>query len=124
MIPEPEIVRRSWTFAYARPRRLGWPLLVRTGLPSAIGHPRPAKRVEPRRYRIVVRWSPGEQPYVDTVSVTGTWADSGKPLISTKVHTDLKPGMALVIYADDTVRELMADAVRRATAEISATVQS
>lgn len=123
MIPEPEIAHRSWTFVYKRPQRMGWPLLTRTGLPSAAGTPRPAKTIAPKRLRIVVRQAAGEQPYVDSVSVTGNWADSGKPTIGMKVHTDLKPGMALVVYADDTVRELMADAVRRATEEISAAIE-
>lgn len=120
-IPEPEIARRSWTFVYLRPKQMGWPLLTQTPLGHAgeRGHRKGGKLI-PKRVRVVVHQG-GSQPVpeVDTVTVTGNWLSNGREAIGIKVHYNSPPGYGLTIYADDNVRELMADAVRRATAEVT-----
>lgn len=112
----PVVAYRCWNYEYERPRRMGWPTLVKTGY-EPIG--RAPSRITPRKITVQVRQYDGAAPVLSSVSVSGTWTRTGRAVTQEQIRHDARPGLAFTIYPPDWVMELAADAVARASEEVS-----
>ena len=114
-VPEPTVSYRSWYFEYERPRRMGWPTLVKTGHVPTGTKP---SRITARKITVTVKQEHGGEPRLASVTVTGMWTGTSFQATKERVrYEDLRPGLSFTIYAPDWVMELAEDAVRRASEE-------
>jgi hypothetical protein len=125
-IPEPAVIH-SWTYIYARPPRMGWPVLAWRDS----WRPDRPLRIAPKQIRVRVYAGLNGQPVATVCDARGDW-QAAKPAPGTvrRMNSDWI-GLHLEgqnryancrMDAPDWVREIAADAVARARAELGVEV--